>query len=217
MSYSSMFSSVFEVYIRNIGKLIIPTLALLIAEIVLGAIVFIVAIASAPLTFHSVFALREATTIATLIASLIISFVFAGVIIALVEISMSIWEGRFRDPLVTLMKAYRRPYYPQVVLASIIVAVLIWLMDSTHSLLGFLAAGILYPILVITVVHVMGGMSLSSAASKAVNKLLNVLNVDVAALAIIFIVGLVSKVVILDLFALPLLTLYLTYILRKGA
>ena len=71
--------------------------------------------------------------------------------------------------------------------------------------------------LVITVVHVMGGMSLSNAASKAVNKLLNVLNVDVAALAIIFIVGLVSKVVILDLFALPLLTLYLTYILRKGA
>jgi len=217
MSYSRMFSSVFDVYIRNIGKLIIPTLVLLIAEIVLGAIVFIVAIASAPLTFHSVFALGEATTIATLIASLIKAFVFAGVIIALVEISMSIWESRFRDPLVTLMKAYRRPYYPQVVLATIIVAVLIWLMDSTHSLLGFLAAGILYPILVITVVHVMGGMSLSSAASKAVNKLLNVLNVDVAALAIIFIVGLVSKVVILDLFALPLLTLYLTYILRKGA
>jgi len=217
MAYSSMFSYIFEVYVKNIVRLIVPTLALLIAEVVLGAIVFIVVLASAPLMFHSVFALGAVAITATLIVSLIIAFVFAGVIIALVEISMSIWEDRLRDPLATLMKAYRRPYYPQVVLASIIVAVLIWLMDSTHSLLGFLAAGILYPILVITVVHVMGGMSLSNAASKAVNKLLNVLNVDVAALAIIFIVGLVSKVVILDLFALPLLTLYLTYILRKGA
>ncbi len=217
MAYSSMFGKVFETYIKNIGKLIIPPIALLIAEIVLGVIVFIVVFASAPLMFYNVFALGITAIVATLVTSLIIAFVFAGVIIALIEISMSIRNGVFRNPLATLMEAFRKPYYPQVVLASIIVAALVWLMGSAHNLLGFLATGVLYPILVITVAYIMEGASLSNAASKAINKLLNLLNVDVAALAIIFVIGLVSKVVILDIFALPLLTLYLTYILKKGA
>jgi len=210
-----MFGSVFEVFIRNIGRLIIPMLALLIAEIVLGAIVSIVVLASAPLMFHSVFALGTVAATVTLVASLIIAFVFAGVVVALVEISMSIWEGRFRSSLATLAEAYRKPYYPHVVLASIIVALIIWLMGSAHTLLGFLAAGILYPILVIAVAYIMEGASLVNATNKAVNKLLNILKVDAVASAIIFILGLVSKVAILDLFTLPLLTLYLTYILRK--
>ena len=216
MSFSSKFGNVFNIYVQNIGKLIIPPLALLIAEIVLGALVFLAVFASVPLMFYNIFALGVTAIVATLVISLIIAFVFAGVVIALIEISKAVLEGETKEPLDALTEAYRKPYYPQAAIASIVVAVLIWLLGSAHSLLGFLAAGALYPLLIATVTYLMEGFSLNNAASKAIDKLLNVLNADAAALAIVFIIGLVSKIAILDVFALPLLTLYLTYILGKG-
>ena len=80
---------------------------------------------------------------------------------------------------------------------------LIWAISLANALLGYLAAGILYPILVFTIMYLRRGSAITEAAGKAVNKLLNILNKDAAALARILIVALISKIIILNVFALP--------------
>ncbi len=71
--------------VKNLGKLIVPTLTLFIVEIVLGAIVFLTILTSLPLAPINVFTFGVTAILATLIIPLIIAFVFAGVIIALIS------------------------------------------------------------------------------------------------------------------------------------
>jgi len=200
---------------NNITKLIIPGLALFVAEVLVGIAVFF-ATPMFPLLYYGVPALGAVVLAAGLVSSIVIALVLAWVVVALVDISESILRGEQKKPLQALMSAYKERYYSQVAVVSVGIAVLIWLLGSVHSLLGFLAAGVLYPVLVVATINLAAGSSPGKAVGDAVDTLLNYTRVDIAVLIVVFVLGLLSRVILLDIFVVPLLVLYLTFVYRSS-
>lgn len=217
MSYSDKLSNAFNIYTKNLGRLIMPSLMVFIAKVILAIILFAGFILSIPFTrmgfgMFSILAFGAVAVIATLIMRVIIAFIFAAAIIAIIELSRDLLAGIESDGLKAFTDAFKKPYYVQATVATLAVSIIVGLAGIVNTALGYVLAGILYPPLVYVIMFIMDGKNISDSVGLAVNEFMKIINKDVAAGIIIFFIAILSHAIILDIFAIPFLVLYLVLI-----